>query len=84
MDEMTQHNAALVEEINAAIEQAESQAIQLDQTVEIFTVEQGTARRAPARPAAEPRNPVKAMQARAKTAYLSQGNAAIDADWAEF
>ena len=84
MDEMTQHNAALVEEINAAIEQAESQAIKLDQTVEIFTVEQGTARRAPARPAAEPRNPVKAMQARAKTAYLSQGNAAIDADWAEF
>ena len=36
MDEMTQHNAALVEETNAAIEQNESQAMELDQIVEVF------------------------------------------------
>ena len=38
MDEMTQHNAALVEEINAAIEQTESQATELDRIVNIFTL----------------------------------------------
>ena len=36
MDEMTQHNAALVEQTNAAIEQTESQAADLDRIVEIF------------------------------------------------
>ena len=38
MDEMTQHNAALVEETNAAIEQTEGQAVALDQIVEVFTI----------------------------------------------
>ena len=37
MDEMTQHNAALVEETNAAIEQTEGQASELDQIVAMFT-----------------------------------------------
>jgi methyl-accepting chemotaxis protein len=46
MDEMTQHNAALVEETNAAIEQTEAQATELDKVVAIFTVEeQGQGRR---------------------------------------
>jgi methyl-accepting chemotaxis protein len=36
MDEMTQHNAALVEETNAAIEQTEAQAGELDRIVEVF------------------------------------------------
>jgi len=36
MDEMTQHNAALVEEMNAAIEQTEGQASKVDTIVEIF------------------------------------------------
>jgi methyl-accepting chemotaxis protein len=46
MDEMTQHNAALVEEMNAAIEQTESQATQLDAIVDIFRVSgTGSARR---------------------------------------
>ena len=36
MDEMTQHNAALVEETNAAIEQTEAQASELDRIVDIF------------------------------------------------
>jgi len=38
MDEMTQHNAALVEETNAAIEQTEGQANELDRIVEVFVV----------------------------------------------
>jgi len=36
MDEMTQHNAALVEETNAAIEQTEAQAVKLDTIVDVF------------------------------------------------
>jgi methyl-accepting chemotaxis protein len=36
MDEMTQHNAALVEETNAAIEQTEAQASELDKVVDVF------------------------------------------------
>ena len=39
MDEMTQHNAALVEETNAAIEQTETQARQLDEIVEVFVLD---------------------------------------------
>jgi methyl-accepting chemotaxis protein len=38
MDEMTQHNAALVEETNAAIEQTESQAVELDRIVDVFVI----------------------------------------------
>ncbi len=38
MDEMTQHNAALVEETNAAIEQTEGQAVALDRIVEVFNI----------------------------------------------
>lgn len=38
MDEMTQHNAALVEETNAAIEQTEARAVELDRIVEVFKV----------------------------------------------
>ncbi len=38
MDEMTQHNAALVEEINAAIEQTEAQASGLDRIVSVFSL----------------------------------------------
>ncbi|WP_224705728.1 methyl-accepting chemotaxis protein [Devosia aquimaris] len=45
MDEMTQHNAALVEEMNAAIEQTENQATQLDAIVEIFKVNEGASGR---------------------------------------
>jgi methyl-accepting chemotaxis protein len=40
LDEMTQHNAALVEETNAAIEQTEAQAQALDQIVDIFVIEE--------------------------------------------
>lgn len=51
MDEMTQHNAALVEQTNAAIEQTEAQANDLDGIVDLFTLD-GNARRAAAARAA--------------------------------
>lgn len=41
MDEMTQHNAALVEETNAAIEQTETQANDLDVIVDVFKLDEG-------------------------------------------
>ncbi len=39
LDEMTQHNAALVEETNAAIEQTEAQASELDRIVDVFALD---------------------------------------------
>ncbi|MBE0578895.1 methyl-accepting chemotaxis protein [Devosia sp.] len=39
MDEMTQHNAALVEQTNAAITQTEAQARRLDGIIDIFAVD---------------------------------------------
>ena len=84
MDEMTQHNAALVEETNAAIEQTEAQAVELDQVVDIFRVsgEAAIVPIAPARSAAPARAVPKASVKRAASAYLTQGNAALD--WSEF
>ena len=38
LDDMTQHNAALVEETNASIEQTEGQASELDRTADSFTL----------------------------------------------
>ncbi len=82
LDEMTQHNAALVEETNAAIEQTEAQAAELDKVVDIFTIADVADRR----PAPMPRD-ARGIKDRVKTAaksYLSEGNAAIDKDWNEF
>ncbi|MNR67415.1 Methyl-accepting chemotaxis protein IV [compost metagenome] len=42
MDEITQHNAALVEETNAAIEQTEAQASDLDRIVDVFKLGDAT------------------------------------------
>ncbi len=39
VDELTRENAALIEEINGSIAQAEAQATELDQIVGVFTVE---------------------------------------------
>jgi methyl-accepting chemotaxis protein len=89
LDEMTQHNAALVEQTNAAIEQTESQANELDRVVDIFTVS-GSASAAPSRasaPQAAPARGIKGLQEKVKKAaksYLTQGNLAVDKDWAEF
>ena len=88
MDEMTQHNAALVEEMNAAIEQTESQASKVDGIVDIFTVGKSSqsATRTTAAAQAQ-KGGVRGLQNRVKSAmgsYLSSGNAAIAKDWNEF
>ncbi len=77
MDEMTQHNAALIEQTNAAIEQTEMQASELDRIVEVF------------RTGAELDEPVPLVKRSTPAAtksriYASQGNAAISTDWNEF
>ena len=46
MDEMTQHNAALVEQTNAAIEQTEGQAGELDAIVSLFILDEALDRTA--------------------------------------
>jgi len=75
MDEMTQHNAALVEETNAAIEQTEVQAGELDGIVDVFrTGESMAVPAALSRPAA--RKPAPPLR--------SVGNAALAQDWSEF
>jgi methyl-accepting chemotaxis protein len=89
MDEMTQHNAALVEETNAAIEQTEAQAADLDKVVANFTLGKGSSAPSAAAAPAASRAPqgIRALQEKVKTAaksYLSHGNAAVKDDWSEF
>ena len=74
---MTQHNAALVEETNAAIEQTEAQASELDRIVDVFRVED-SATSLP-RPQA-PSKPAPAM----RPAPRSAGNTALAHDWEAF
>ncbi len=79
MDEMTQHNAALVEETNAAIEQTEAQATELDRIVEIFRIDQPSS--------AARGEPVRNQQSRPQASaprLRSHGNAAIAEDWDQF
>ena len=73
LDEMTQHNAALVEQTNAAIEQTEGQAGELDRIVDVFRIHQDAAL------------PSEAASAR-KVASVPRvaGNLAVAADWNEF
>jgi methyl-accepting chemotaxis protein len=86
LDEMTQHNAALVEETNAAIEQTEAQAGELDRVVDIFTLDDQQSRASTATPALarRPSPPARAAVQKASQAYLSRGNAAVSTDWDEF
>jgi methyl-accepting chemotaxis protein len=91
LDEMTQHNAALVEETNAAIEQTEGQASELDQVIEAFKLEEAVPMRAVAPTSrVEPAKAqgANALQSRVKSAaqaYLRNGNAALKQDdWSEF
>jgi methyl-accepting chemotaxis protein len=94
MDEMTQHNAALVEEINAAIEQTEAQASELDRIVDIFAIDDNAAKASqtapgPAAPAAAKGfgEGARGLQNKLKSvakSYLAHGNAAVQQDWNEF
>jgi methyl-accepting chemotaxis protein len=82
LDEMTQHNAALVEQTNAAIEQTEAQAAELDKVVDIFTIAEAGEHVVKAMP-----KDIKGIKDRVKHAaksYLVDGNAAVDKDWEEF
>ena len=78
MDEMTQHNAALVEETNAAIEQTEAQASELDRIVDIFTVDGTGHSRSESVHAQQ-----QALRAAAPR-LRNHGNAALAQDWDEF
>jgi len=84
MDQMTQHNAALVEQTNAAIEQTETQASELDRVIGVFTLSNSTTAEATRRTG----SPARATQARAvqpqARSFPSRGNAALEAEWAEF
>ena len=86
MDEMTQHNAALVEETNAAIEQTEGQASELDEIVAVFTTAGSSAKRVTPKLAPASKAPPRAEAPVRKAAaqYLSHGNAAVSTDWNEF
>ncbi|WP_196260167.1 methyl-accepting chemotaxis protein [Pelagibacterium limicola] len=83
MDEMTQHNAALVEETNAAIEQTEAEANRLDTIVDIFRLDTSVDKSVPI-PAIPASKPKPATMKATRGAYLARGNAAVDADWSEF
>ncbi|WEK04070.1 MAG: methyl-accepting chemotaxis protein [Candidatus Devosia phytovorans] len=89
MDEMTQHNAALVEETNAAIEQTEAQATELDRIVDIFTIDAIPQRNQAPQPVVAPSQGIRSMQDKLKAVagtYLRRSNAAhaVDKDWSEF
>ncbi|MBJ7576596.1 HAMP domain-containing protein [Devosia sp. MC532] len=86
MDEMTQHNAALVEETNAAIEQTEAQANELDRVVAVFRTDARarTTAATPVAPAAPAARPQRRNQPSAAQTYLSRGNTAVNSDWDEF
>ena len=87
MDEMTQHNAALVEETNAAIEQTEGQAGELDRIVDIFVIDDSGRSAKAAAPAPVAPTGIKGLQQKVKQAakaYMSHGNAAVAQDWNEF
>ncbi|MCR6635222.1 methyl-accepting chemotaxis protein [Devosia sp.] len=84
MDEMTQHNAALVEQTNAAIEQTEAQASELDRIVAVFHTDDRSAAPQPAVSRSHRPAPRPVASQKAAKAYLSQGSAAISADWDEF
>ncbi len=80
MDEMTQHNAALVEETNAAIEQTEAQAGQLDTIVASFTI----SGRSGASAARSHTSTVERSRPAHRPQAASHGNAAVKQDWSEF
>jgi methyl-accepting chemotaxis protein len=88
MDEMTQHNAALVEEMNASIEQTEGQAGKLDVIVDTFTLpsQAGSRPRAvAASPSAAPAETgARGLMGKVKKAAQAYFGGAAAEDWNEF
>ncbi|MDB5586660.1 MAG: chemotaxis protein [Devosia sp.] len=76
MDEMTQHNAALVEQTNAAIEQTEAQANELDGIVDVFKLDGGGQ--------AQVTSMSRSARPKMVAAGRSSGNTALATNWAEF
>jgi methyl-accepting chemotaxis protein len=86
MDEMTQHNAALVEQTNAAIEQTEAQARELDQIVDTFEIgaqSQSTAPQLQGRATPAGARALQQKLAKASVRPFSRGNTALAANWNE-
>ncbi len=90
MDEVTQQNAALVEEAAAASEALQQQATQLADVVSTFklagvsnAVQTGPARQATALPARQPIAP-RLSQVPAKKNVLAHPKTTSDSDWEEF
>ena len=86
MDEMTQQNAALVEEAAAASETMSKQATNLSNLVAFFTINAATRRRpAPEpRPAAQPLNKQKSAPKLVKRVASQQAAGTDDSEWEEF
>jgi hypothetical protein len=74
LDQMTQQNAALVEESAAAAESLKDQAVRLAQVVQIFRIDglMASALPAPAKPVRRALPPKVSVQARAPAAARSQ------------
>jgi methyl-accepting chemotaxis protein len=87
MDEMTQHNAALVEETNAAIEQTEGQASDLDRIVEVFILNNKSTGVKPSAAASKhaklPASTPERSQ-RPRRIGRTDGNVVFKDDWSEF
>ena len=85
MDEMTQHNAALVEETNAAIEQTEAQASELDGIAEFFKLADNY-EGAPAAASVRRSTPGKAaaVPQPASKPLRTVGNVALKEEWEAF
>jgi methyl-accepting chemotaxis protein len=79
MDEMTQHNAALVEQTNAAIEQTEAEAVELDRIVDVFKVDETMHA-----PVAVERAPKSRAQAPRRAVPRAIGNTALAEGWETF
>ena len=84
MDEMTQHNAALVEETNAAIEQTEAQASELDRIVDVFRISQEATRGRSEQATPAGARGLQERLAVASANLKTHGNAAVAPDWSEF
>ncbi len=78
MDEMTQHNAALVQQTNAAIEQTEAQAGELDRIVDVFRLEPQTS--AP-RPGSNDGRARQKRLAAAASSLKPHGKVGLAKDW---
>ncbi|TDQ61622.1 methyl-accepting chemotaxis protein [Maritalea mobilis] len=86
MDETTQHNAALVEETNAAIEQTENQASELDNIVDVFVTDEAAANASAPAPKPSGIRQLQSKVSNAAKSVFTRGNAAVavDQDWEEF